>query len=68
MSILLVDVKQWRLCGRNFRSRMAKFDLNLVEDIDRLFREKTIEEIMEVERLLDAEIEHKRVELRSMVG
>lgn len=47
---------------------MAKINLNFLEDIDRLFKERTIDEIVEIEKLLDAEIENKRIDLRSMVG
>lgn len=42
--------------------------MDLLSDVDRLFKEKSIDEIIEVERLLDAEIENKRVDLRSVVG
>ncbi|KAJ8925268.1 hypothetical protein NQ315_009096 [Exocentrus adspersus] len=37
-------------------------------DIDTLFEERSIAEIVEIGKLLDAEIERKRSELRSMVG
>lgn len=37
-------------------------------DVDKLFEERSINEIVEIERLLDAEIERKRNDLRSMVG
>jgi hypothetical protein len=48
---------------------MARNSYNLLElDVDRLFEDHKIEEIIEIEKLLDAEIERKRVELRSMVG
>lgn len=48
---------------------MAKRNLNLLElDVEKLFEERKIEEIIEIAKLLDAEIEKKRVELRSMVG
>ncbi|XP_015836994.1 conserved oligomeric Golgi complex subunit 1 isoform X2 [Tribolium castaneum] len=48
---------------------MARISYNLLElDVDKLFEEHKIEEIVEIEKLLDAEIERKRVELRSMVG
>lgn len=40
----------------------------LALDIDNLFEERSIDEIVEIEKLLDAEIERKRSELRSMVG
>lgn len=42
---------------------------NLLElDVDKLFEERTVSEIIEVEKLLDAEIERKRIDLRGMVG
>ncbi|KAJ3648533.1 hypothetical protein Zmor_020329 [Zophobas morio] len=48
---------------------MARNSYNLLElDVDKLFEDHKIEEIIEIEKLLDAEIERKRVELRSMVG
>ncbi|XP_044263815.1 conserved oligomeric Golgi complex subunit 1 isoform X2 [Tribolium madens] len=48
---------------------MARTSYNLLElDVDKLFEDHKIEEIIEIEKLLDAEIERKRVELRSMVG
>ncbi|KAF7280737.1 hypothetical protein GWI33_005591 [Rhynchophorus ferrugineus] len=37
-------------------------------DVDKLFEERSIDDIIEIERLLDAEIERKRNDLRSMVG
>lgn len=37
-------------------------------DIDKLFEEHTISEIIGIENLLDIEIERKRIELRGMVG
>lgn len=48
---------------------MARNNINLLElDVDKIFEECKVEEIVEIEKLLDAEIEKKRVELRSMVG
>lgn len=48
---------------------MAKRGLNLLElDVERLFEERKVEDIVEIAKLLDVEIEKKRVELRSMVG
>lgn len=48
---------------------MAKVSYNLKElDIDILFRENTIENIIKIQNVIDAEIEKKRSELRSMVG
>lgn len=48
---------------------MAKRSLNLLElDIEKLFEERKVEDIVEIAKLLDVEIEKKRVELRSMVG
>lgn len=47
---------------------MTKFNMQMVQDVDKLFEEKTVGEILEIERLLDMEIEHKRGDLRSMVG
>ncbi|CAG9764767.1 unnamed protein product [Ceutorhynchus assimilis] len=37
-------------------------------DVNKLFEERSIDEIIEIEKLLDAEIERKRNDLRSMVG
>ncbi|KAF5299103.1 hypothetical protein FQR65_LT09461 [Abscondita terminalis] len=37
-------------------------------DVDKLFEEHTISEILAIENLLDIEIERKRIELRGMVG
>ncbi|XP_050296714.1 conserved oligomeric Golgi complex subunit 1 isoform X2 [Anthonomus grandis grandis] len=37
-------------------------------DVNKLFEERNIDEIIEIEKLLDAEIERKRNDLRSMVG
>ncbi|XP_030754438.1 conserved oligomeric Golgi complex subunit 1 isoform X2 [Sitophilus oryzae] len=37
-------------------------------DVDKLFEESSVDNIIEIERLLDAEIEKKRNDLRSMVG
>ncbi|KAF5273100.1 hypothetical protein FQA39_LY07590 [Lamprigera yunnana] len=37
-------------------------------DVDKLFEQHSINEIIEIENLLDMEIEKKRVELRGMVG
>ncbi|KAL3287354.1 hypothetical protein HHI36_001828 [Cryptolaemus montrouzieri] len=48
---------------------MNKYKHNLIDlDVNKLFVECKIEEIVEIEKLLDAEIERKRTELRSMVG
>ncbi|CAH1163940.1 unnamed protein product [Phaedon cochleariae] len=47
---------------------MAKKQDLLELDIDKAFEERSIDEIIEIEKLLDAEIERKRNELRSMVG
>ncbi|GJQ76325.1 hypothetical protein Trydic_g2048 [Trypoxylus dichotomus] len=48
---------------------MSKFNYNLLElDIDKLFEERNVSEIIELEKIIDAEIEKKRVELRCMVG
>ncbi|KAB0795663.1 hypothetical protein PPYR_09724 [Photinus pyralis] len=48
---------------------MATLSSNLLElDVDKLFEEHNISEIIEVEKLLDVEIERKRVDLRGMVG
>ncbi|KAF2904284.1 hypothetical protein ILUMI_01887 [Ignelater luminosus] len=48
---------------------MANVNSDLLAlDIDKLFEEHSISEIIEIEKLLDAEIEKKRVELRGMVG
>ncbi|XP_044746658.1 conserved oligomeric Golgi complex subunit 1 [Coccinella septempunctata] len=48
---------------------MNKFKQNLTDlDVKKLFVEHKIDEIVEIEKLLDAEIERKRTELRSMVG
>lgn len=48
---------------------MAKRGINLMEiDVEKLFEERKVEEIVEIAKLLDLEIERKRVELRSMVG
>lgn len=48
---------------------MPKQTLDLLElDIEKLFEDHKIEEIIEIEKQLDAEIEKKRIELRSMVG
>nr|XP_023021072.1 conserved oligomeric Golgi complex subunit 1 isoform X1 [Leptinotarsa decemlineata] len=42
---------------------------NLLElDIDKLFEDRSVDEIIEIQKLLDLEIERKRNELRSMVG
>lgn len=40
--------------------------LNL--DIEKLFEEKKVDEIIEIEKMIEAEIERKRLDLRSMVG
>lgn len=45
-------------------SRVSLLDLN----VPHLFEERTIEDIIHIDKLLDAEIERKRMELRSMVG
>lgn len=37
-------------------------------DVEKLFEEQNIEDIIQIESSLDAEIERKRNELRSMVG
>lgn len=48
---------------------MAKRTPNLLElDVEKLFEERKIEDIVEIAKHLDAEIEKKRVALRSMVG
>lgn len=48
---------------------MAKLNYNLRElDVDKLFQENTIEDIIKLERVIENEIEKKRVELRMMVG
>ncbi|XP_056646572.1 conserved oligomeric Golgi complex subunit 1 isoform X1 [Diorhabda sublineata] len=48
---------------------MAKNHSNFLElDIEKLFEEHGIDEIVEIEKALDAEIERKRKDLRSMVG
>lgn len=48
---------------------MSKQNLNLLElDVEKLFEDYKIEDIIEIEKLLDTEIEKKRIELRSMVG
>lgn len=48
---------------------MAKVNIHLKElDIDKLFRENTIENIIHIQKIIDVEIEKKRSELRSMVG
>ncbi|XP_018569113.1 conserved oligomeric Golgi complex subunit 1 [Anoplophora glabripennis] len=48
---------------------MPRTSKELLElDIDNLFEERSVDEIVEIEKLLDAEIERKRSELRSMVG
>lgn len=48
---------------------MANLNYDLLAlNIDRLFEEHSINEVIEIEKLLDAEIEKKRVELRGMVG
>lgn len=42
---------------------------NLLElDTEKLFQERSIDYIIEIERLIDEEIERKRSELRVMVG
>lgn len=42
---------------------------NLLElDVEKLFEERSIDYIIEIERLIDEEIERKRSELRLMVG
>ncbi|VEN51670.1 unnamed protein product [Callosobruchus maculatus] len=49
---------------------MAKSNNNFIEslDIDKLFQERSIDDIIELERRLDSEIEKKRNALRSTVG
>lgn len=48
---------------------MAKSQNNLLElDIEKLFEDRNIDEIVEIEKKLDAEIERQRKDLRSMVG
>ncbi|CAG9862952.1 unnamed protein product [Phyllotreta striolata] len=48
---------------------MAKSQNNLLDlDVEKLFEEHNVDEIIEIEKLLDTEIERKRKELRSMVG
>lgn len=48
---------------------MSKLGCDLLHlDVEKLFQERKIEEIIEIDKLLAAEIEKKRVELRSMVG
>lgn len=48
---------------------MARRGVDLLElDVEKLFEERKVEEIVEFAKLLDVEIEKKRVELRSMVG
>lgn len=37
-------------------------------DLEKLFEERSIDYIIEIERLIDEEIERKRGELRLMVG
>ncbi|XP_060531658.1 conserved oligomeric Golgi complex subunit 1-like [Cylas formicarius] len=37
-------------------------------DVDKLFEEKSVDEIIEIEKLINGEIDKKRSELRSMVG
>lgn len=42
---------------------------NLLEmDVEKLFEERSVDYIIEIERLIDEEIERKRSELRIMVG
>lgn len=42
---------------------------NLLElDVEKLFEERSVDYIIEIERLIDDEIEKKRGELRLMVG
>lgn len=48
---------------------MAKTNYNLLNlEINKLFEERYISEIIELEKIIDAEIEKKRLELRCMVG
>lgn len=48
---------------------MSKIYYNLLElNVDKLFEERHISEIIELEKIIDAEIERKRIELRCMVG
>ncbi|CAH0551337.1 unnamed protein product [Brassicogethes aeneus] len=48
---------------------MSRINSNLLEiDVDKLFEDHGVDEIVEIQKLLDAEIERKRNELRSMVG
>lgn len=48
---------------------MAQLKYNLLQlNIDKIFEEHTIEEILEIEKLLTLEIERKRNDLRGMVG
>lgn len=37
-------------------------------DVIKLFEDRSVDEIIAIEKLLDAEIERKRNDLRSMVG
>lgn len=42
---------------------------NLLDlDVEKLFEERSVDYIVEIERLIDEEIERKRGELRLMVG
>lgn len=53
----------------NISTTMNKYKHNLIDlDVKKLFVEHKIDEIVEIEKILDAEIERKRTELRSMVG
>lgn len=48
---------------------MAKRGIDFLQlDVEKLFEERKVEDIIEIAKLLDVEIEKKRVELRSMVG
>lgn len=48
---------------------MARINYNLRDlDVNKLFRENNIEEIIRIQKIIDVEIERKRSELRSMVG
>lgn len=48
---------------------MSKQMMDLLQlDVEKLFEERKIEEIVEIEQILEGEIEKKRLELRSMVG
>lgn len=70
-----VDVfNSWRICvyrlwDKWYLFNMSKIYYNLLElNVDKLFEERHISEIIELEKIIDAEIERKRIELRCMVG